>query len=69
MDRIKALTKTTIEELESDIDMPYRQSTETHKTVCTACGNECEVSFKPDPNRPVYCRECWAKRRPLIERL
>jgi len=69
MDRIKALTKTTIEELESDIDMPYRQSTETHKTVCTDCGNECEVPFKPDPNRPVYCRECWAKRRPLIERL
>jgi len=69
MERIKALTKTTIEELESDIHVPYRQFTETHKTVCTDCGNECEVPFKPEPNRPVYCRECWAKRRPLIERL
>ena len=68
MERIKALTKTTIEELESDIHVPYRQFTETHKTVCTDCGNECEVPFKPEPNRPVYCRECWAKRRPLIKR-
>jgi len=68
LDRIKALTKTTIEELESEIQVSYRESTETHKAVCTDCGNECEVPFKPDPNRPVYCRECWAKRRPPIER-
>ena len=31
--------------------------------VCNECGSECEVPFKPDPNRPVYCRECWVKRR------
>ncbi|MGD6807959.1 MAG: CxxC-x17-CxxC domain-containing protein [Candidatus Bathyarchaeia archaeon] len=34
------------------------------KAVCSECGRECEVPFKPDPNRPVYCRECWAKKRP-----
>ena len=68
LDRIKALTKTTIEQMESDIPVSYREPTETHKAVCTDCGNECEVPFKPDPNRPVYCRECWAKRRPPIER-
>ncbi len=68
LDRIKALTKTTIEQLESDIPVSYREPTETHKAVCTDCGNECEVPFKPDPSRPVYCRECWAKRRPPIER-
>ncbi|MDH5624361.1 MAG: hypothetical protein OEY39_07840, partial [Candidatus Bathyarchaeota archaeon] len=22
-----------------------------------------EVPFKPDPSRPVYCRDCWAKKR------
>ncbi|MEM2972405.1 MAG: CxxC-x17-CxxC domain-containing protein [Candidatus Bathyarchaeia archaeon] len=36
---------------------------EMHKAVCADCGKECEVPFEPDPNRPVYCRECWAKRR------
>jgi len=69
LDRIRALTKTPIEELESEIRVSYRDSTETHKAVCTDCGNECEVPFKPDPSRPVYCRECWTKRRPPIQRL
>ena len=35
-----------------------------HTAVCSECGSECEVPFKPDPHRPVYCRDCWAKRRP-----
>ncbi len=34
-----------------------------HKTVCSDCGQECEVPFKPDQNRPVYCQACWTKRR------
>ena len=37
---------------------------EMHKAVCADCGQECEVPFKPDGTRPVYCRECYAKRRP-----
>jgi len=61
--RIKALTKTTIEELEGGIHMSYRESREMHKTICSDCGQECEVPFKPDPNRLVYCRDCWSKRR------
>jgi ATP-dependent RNA helicase DeaD len=69
LDRIKALTKTTIEELESEVQESYRESAETYKAVCTDCGKECEVPFKPDPNRPVYCRECWSNRRSPIERL
>jgi CxxC-x17-CxxC domain-containing protein len=28
---------------------------EMHKAVCADCGKECEVPFKPDPSRPVYC--------------
>ncbi len=35
-----------------------------YNTVCTACGSECQVPFKPDQNRPVYCQTCWATRRP-----
>jgi len=31
---------------------------------CADCGKEItELPFEPDPDRPVYCRECWAKRR------
>lgn len=25
---------------------------------CSFCGKETEVNFKPDPTRPVYCKEC-----------
>ncbi|MCW4025340.1 MAG: DNA-directed RNA polymerase [Candidatus Bathyarchaeota archaeon] len=37
---------------------------EMHKATCADCGQECQVPFKPDGTRPVYCRECYAKRRP-----
>ena len=41
---------------------------EMHKAVCAECGKECEVPFKPDPSRPVYCRECYRSRRPQQRR-
>ncbi len=37
---------------------------EMHKAKCAECGKECEVPFKPSGDRPVYCRECFAKHRP-----
>ncbi len=36
---------------------------EMHKAVCTECGQECEVPFKPTEGKPVFCRECFAKKR------
>lgn len=36
---------------------------EMHKAVCAECGQECEVPFKPMKGKPVYCRECYRKRR------
>jgi len=35
-----------------------------YKSVCAECGNDCEVPFRPTGDRPVYCRECFAKRKP-----
>ena len=32
--------------------------------VCSDCGCECEVPFKPHANRPVYCQKCWLSHRP-----
>ena len=37
---------------------------EMHKATCADCGKECEVPFKPDGTRPVYCRDCFQKRKP-----
>jgi len=37
---------------------------EMHKAVCSECKKECEVPFKPTEGKPVFCRECYAKRRP-----
>lgn len=30
---------------------------------CSDCGKTATVSFKPNPDRPVYCRECLPKHR------
>ncbi|MHA1237400.1 MAG: CxxC-x17-CxxC domain-containing protein [Candidatus Hodarchaeales archaeon] len=37
---------------------------EMHKVTCADCGQETEVPFKPDGERPVYCRDCYRKRKP-----
>jgi CxxC-x17-CxxC domain-containing protein len=34
-----------------------------HEAKCSECGDVCEVPFKPDPHRPVFCKDCWTKRR------
>lgn len=33
------------------------------KVICTDCNKECEVPFKPTGDRPVYCKECFVKRK------
>jgi CxxC-x17-CxxC domain-containing protein len=35
-----------------------------HKAVCSECKKECEVPFKPTEGKPVYCKECYAKKKP-----
>jgi CxxC-x17-CxxC domain-containing protein len=36
---------------------------EMHKAKCADCGAECEVPFKPQEGRPVYCRDCYSKHK------
>jgi len=32
---------------------------------CSECGVEItQLPFEPAPDRPIYCRECWSKKRP-----
>jgi CxxC-x17-CxxC domain-containing protein len=33
------------------------------RTVCSQCGKETTVPFKPTQGRPVFCRECFQQRR------
>ncbi len=42
-------------------DRPPR---ELHDATCADCGQQTKVPFKPDGARPVYCRDCYAKRKP-----
>ncbi|MFA5249615.1 MAG: CxxC-x17-CxxC domain-containing protein [Candidatus Paceibacterota bacterium] len=31
---------------------------------CSECGAIItEMPFQPDPERPIFCRECWRKKR------
>ena len=37
---------------------------EMHKAVCSECKKPCEVPFKPAEGKPVFCKECYAKKKP-----
>lgn len=34
-----------------------------HKAVCADCHKDCEIPFKPTGERPVFCKECFSKRK------
>jgi len=36
---------------------------EMFKAVCSECKKACEVPFKPRDERPIYCKECYSKRK------
>jgi len=32
-----------------------------HSATCKACGNSCQVPFKPNGKKPVFCSNCFTK--------
>lgn len=40
-----------------------RSTRETYEAVCAECGCTTEVPFKPKEDRPVYCRQCYVKKK------
>jgi CxxC-x17-CxxC domain-containing protein len=34
---------------------------ELHQAICADCGKSCEVPFKPNGRKPVYCKDCFAR--------
>lgn len=45
-----------------DRDGGFRERSFT-KAICAECNTECEVPFKPTGDRPVYCKDCFSKRK------
>ncbi|HEV8361821.1 MAG TPA: CxxC-x17-CxxC domain-containing protein [Candidatus Thermoplasmatota archaeon] len=37
---------------------------EMFDAVCADCGKQTQVPFRPTEGRPVYCRDCFQKRKP-----
>ena len=44
----------------NEFDTPRVMSDAT----CSDCGQQTKVPFKPTEGKPVYCRECYSKRKP-----
>lgn len=38
-----------------------RPPVELFKTECAECEKSCEVPFRPTTDKPVFCRDCFAK--------
>jgi len=34
-----------------------------HPAKCSECGVACEVPFKPTEGKPVFCRDCYNKKK------
>lgn len=40
---------------------PYQPT--LYDAICSACGKATQVPFKPDPEKDVFCKECFDKRK------
>ncbi|HUT21824.1 MAG TPA: CxxC-x17-CxxC domain-containing protein [Candidatus Bipolaricaulota bacterium] len=35
-----------------------------HRAICSECGKNCEVPFKPMGGKPIFCSDCFSGREP-----
>ncbi len=61
--RCKACKSKRVAHLTGASTAPVHQKVET-RTMCSACGKETTVPFKPTQGRPVFCRECFQSKKP-----
>ncbi|MCK5061098.1 hypothetical protein KAR28_00950 [Candidatus Parcubacteria bacterium] len=33
-----------------------------HQAICSECGKKCEVPFKPNGSKPIFCSDCFSKK-------
>ncbi|MBT3297469.1 hypothetical protein HN385_00940 [archaeon] len=53
---------------ESKRNSRNRRDFDMTSVTCSACGDKCEVPFKPTSSKPVYCSECFSKNGPAKEK-
>ncbi len=41
-----------------------RSPREYFAAICTSCGNQAQVPFKPRMDKPVYCSDCFREIKP-----
>lgn len=34
-----------------------------YKVICADCNKDCTIPFKPSGDRPVYCQDCFSRRK------
>jgi CxxC-x17-CxxC domain-containing protein len=54
--------KTKLKEQKQSTGLAAPRGAET-TIICSNCGREAKVPFKPAQGRPVYCHECFQQRR------
>lgn len=42
-------------------DRSFQRSNESFKADCAKCGTVCEVPFRPNGKKPVYCSNCFVR--------
>src|SRR5690349_12373827 len=52
----------SVEGMPTPFQQGGRVRVETH-AICSQCGKETTVPFRPSQGRPVFCRECFQQRR------
>ena len=60
--RCKSCKAKRVSVLATPASRPTRTKVETN-AVCSQCGKETTVPFRPTQGRPIFCRECFRERR------
>lgn len=60
--RCKSCKTKRVSVLGSSAPRPSRAKVETH-AVCSQCGKETTVPFRPTQGRPIFCRDCFKDKR------
>ena len=47
----------------SSLNDRSRSERQSFKAVCSECGADCDLPFKPAQGRPVFCRDCFQKHK------
>jgi len=41
----------------------YNENRKMYDATCSECNKETQVPFEPSQDRPIYCRDCYQKKR------